>query len=536
MLSITHAQDPHRDIFGLQSDLFAKLRNMDNSLRTTHKWDVRDDRTAEILIKCREDLPLLRPDFPLLPLALLVIAQALMLRFEALGEIADIDDSITYLKEFLTIPLLWQDAPSHDENHHTATASLFTGTLGEALVLRFNHSKNVEDMHAAIDNYRMALALLTSYNPMRRKFLVSLVRALKLRFKDHGRREDIDEAIQWQREVVSLSQIESDEDESLVAMFLSVLGNLLVDRYETSNLIIDVEEATENYEKALVLLPDNSQSRPQYLANLAMSLHLIFKAKGQVEDLNGAIDHLREAISGLLGGDAPLDEGETQVAVLLNVLGSFLVDRYKTFSLIVDLEEAIESYGKALAFLPDNSERRPQYLSQLADSLLIIFEAKDQVEDLNGAIDRVREALVCLSGGDVPHDEGDLLESLAKNLDQLGNLLLLRYQKITQIVDLEEATESYGNALVLLPDNSERRPRCLRALALSLHETGEAKGQVEDLNEAVDRLREALICLSGGDVPHDEGEMYETLRLLGKLLANRFWMTKDSKTDLDEAI
>ncbi len=135
----------------------------------------------------------------------------------------------------------------------------------------------------------------------------------------------------------------------------------------------------------------------------------------------------------------------------------------------------------------------------------------------------------------MPVDEDEIHGPLAQNLNQLGDLLVARYQNGGPIVDLEEATESYGKALVLLPDNSERRPRYLRDLALSLQRTYEAKGQVEDLKGAIDRIREALACLSGGNVSSDEGETCISLGYLGLFLEARFRWTRE-RPDIDEAI
>ncbi|THG96376.1 hypothetical protein EW026_g5443 [Hermanssonia centrifuga] len=608
MATITHAQDTHDDIPGL----LAIFRDLYNSIQKSQQWDV-EEGIAAVLIKCRENLPLLRPDHPRLPRALFVIAAALILRFEALGEVADVDDAIIYLDESLAIPQSWQDESVHDEIVYVAALSLTC--LGKALMLRFEHWKDVEDMAAAIENYRTALVLVSSYNPVRQECLVALRRASVLKFKTYGRKEDADEAIQWQREAVSLSQTGSDKGETKesLADSLNQLGDLLMLRYRKIGQIVDLEEARESYGKALVLLPDNSEWRPRYLSDLAVSLHKTFEAKGQIEDLNGAISRVHEALACLSGGTVLLDERKIRRSLAKNLshLGDLLMDRYRELKLVVDLEGATLSYGKAVAALPDNSQRRPQYLRALAMSLLKTFEkkgsgtvsldegekhgllaknsnhlgdllmlryrkialiadleeatsnyekalvylpddsesrpqylkdlavslrktfeAKGRVEDLNGAIDRVRQALAYLSTRDVAPDKGETPESLAQNLNHLGDLLVDRYRKVGLIVDLEEATSSYGEAIAVLTDNSGSRPHYLRDLAVSLQETFEAKGRVEDLNEAIGYVREALACPSDGNPP---SEMCMSLGYLGNLLEARFSWTGEMQ-DFDEAV
>ncbi|THG94094.1 hypothetical protein EW026_g7306 [Hermanssonia centrifuga] len=279
--SMSQAQDTHSDI----------------PHSTTLEWDVRDDRTTAALVKCRKVLPLLRPDHPMLTAVLLVISETLSRRFEALGEIADIKDSIIFLGESLTISPSSQDGSIDDEDDlHAAALSL--NVLGDALTSRFMHSKNSEDVDAAIDNYRMALALSSPDNPTHLQRRMKLAGVLFLRFNEHGRREDLDEAIQLQRESVSSSQTEPDEDDTCgsLALRLSHLGTLLALRYTNSGMIVDLEEATEIYAFALALLSNNDERRPGCLRALAMSLHLIFNTKGQIEDIDGAIDRLREAI------------------------------------------------------------------------------------------------------------------------------------------------------------------------------------------------------------------------------------------------
>ncbi|PSR71021.1 hypothetical protein PHLCEN_2v13125 [Hermanssonia centrifuga] len=513
-------------------------QHLNNSLRTTQKWDVRDDRTTAALVKCRKGLPLLRPDHPMLTAVLLVISKALSRRFEALGEIADINDSIIFLGESLTISPSSQDGSIGDENDlHAAARSL--NILGDALTSRFMHSKNSEDVDAAIDNYRMALALSSPDNPTHLQRRMYLARVLFLRFHEHGRREDVDEVIQLEREFVSSSQTAPDEDDTYgsLALHFYYLGSLLKIRYTKFSLIVDLEDATESYEKALALLPNNDERRPDCLRGLAVSLLLTFEAKGQIGDLDGAIGRVREVIACLSDGNIPLDEGEIveSLAQDLNLLGDLLISRYLKLGLIVDLEQATESYEKALALLPNNDERRPPYLRALAVSLHLTFNTKGQIEDIDGAIDHLREAIACLSGENDLLDEAEILGSLAQNLNLLGDLLISRHRKLGLIVDLEQATESYEKALALLPNNDEMRHPYLIDLAVSLHSTFKAKGQIEDLDGAIDRMREALACLSNGIDPADKGETCIFLGFLASILDERFRCTGE-RADLDEAI
>ncbi|THG97356.1 hypothetical protein EW026_g4624 [Hermanssonia centrifuga] len=534
---MTHAGDVHSDTLHSILGLVSLLQDLTSFLGTTQEWDVRDDSTTAALIKCREGLTLLRPDHPLLPGALFIIARVLISRFKALDHTADIDDAITYLDESLTIPPSWKDGSIRDEEQIITIIAGSLSLLGDALVLRFKHSNGFEDVDAAIENYRVALMLSSPDD--RQSYLEELVKILRLRFQEHGRKEDIDEAIRWYREAVSLSQTEPDEGDTheSQAQYLNGLGDLLALRYRNFSQIADLEEANESYETAIALLPDISERRPHYLRDLALSLYRTFKAKGQIEDLNGAIDRVREAIECLSNGNLPLDEDDTHeyLAQHSKRLGYFLALRHKKFGLIADLEEAAESYRTALTFLPHNSGGRSEYLRDLAVCLFDTFEAKGQIEDLNGAIDHLREAITCQLGGNVPPDDDEAYGYLAKNLDQLGDLLVLRYRKIRQFIDLEEATNSYGKALVSLPDNSQSRPLYLRDLAVSLRETFEAKGRVEDLNGAIDCAREAIACLPGRNIPPDEDETYRSLRLLGSLLAKRFQWAREM-SDLDEAI
>ncbi|PSR71018.1 hypothetical protein PHLCEN_2v13122 [Hermanssonia centrifuga] len=408
MLSMTHAQETYS-----VNDLLATAQHLNNSLRTTQKWDVRDDRTTAALVKCRKGLPLLRPDHPMLTAVLLVISETLSRRFEALGEIADINDSIIFLGESLTISPSSQDGYIDDEDDlHAAALSL--NVMGDALTSRFMHSKNSEDVDAAIDNYRMALALSSPDNPTHLQRRMELANVLFLRFNEHGRREDLDEFIQLERELVSSSETEPDEDGTYrsLALRLIRLGNLLALRYTNSGMIT-------------------------------------FKAKGQIEDIDGAIDRLREAIACLSGGNDLLDEGETHgsLAPILNLLGDLLISRHRKLGLIVDLEQATESYEKALALLPNNDERRPRYLRDLAGSLRLTFREKGQIEDLDGAIDRMREALACLSNGIDPADKGETCISLGF----LARFLDARFRCTGERADLDEAIRCRYQAMELDP-------------------------------------------------------------------------------------
>ena len=104
-----------------------------------------------------------------------------------------------------------------------------------------------------------------------------------------------------------------------------------------------------------------------------------FEARGQLADLEGAIQSYREATK-LTTDDSPYKVG------IVSSLATALYARFLYDGGIEALEEAITLERSANALTPDDSPEKPSRLSNLATSIVARFEQQGKPEDLEDAI------------------------------------------------------------------------------------------------------------------------------------------------------
>ncbi|THG94579.1 hypothetical protein EW026_g6920 [Hermanssonia centrifuga] len=474
----------------------------------------------------REALHLLPPDHRLRPYVLETFALRLMSRFQELGGIEDIDDCIKYQREVLTLPPSRQEGPIEDDQESVDAAASSLYLFGDALILRFERTEDLRDVEEAIESYGNALVLTPDDDPMHCRLLKKLMEALLLRFRELGRKDDIDEAVRRQREIISLSQTEdSDSATGAPAIPLNRMGDILLYRFASFNSINDLIEGIESYRNALSLLPNDSPLRRMFLNDLAKALTLRFEKQGDRKDINEAISCQREAA---ILPDTDDDDVPSALVSSLSLLGYTTMRGFQRSGRFEELDEATKSYSQAIAHCPDDGPRRLALLKEVTKCLVLRFNARGRAEDLEEAITHQRE-LVTLSA--LLEDE----ESFAWSLYLLGNIYMLRFNKLSAITDLAEAVESYEQALALIPEDSSKRHKVLDNLAGSLMSRYKEKEKIEDLNGAIQRQREAIACPSIETAQAPIRPLAFSLHMLGEFLSLRYERLSKLE-DLDEAI
>jgi CHAT domain-containing protein len=130
-----------------------------------------------------------------------------------------------------------------------------------------------------------------------------------------------------------------------------------------------------------------------------------------------------------------------------------------------------------------------------------------QVADLEEAIQSYRQA-VALTPANSP--------DLAMRLNNLGSGLRDRYTRLGQVADLEEAIQSYRQAVALTPAHSPDLAMYLSNLGNGLTDRYARLGQVTDLEEAIQSSRQAV-----ARTPANSPDLASYLNNLGNGLRNR---------------
>jgi tetratricopeptide (TPR) repeat protein len=111
--------------------------------------------------------------------------------------------------------------------------------------------------------------------------LSNLGAAMRARFDYSGAVEDLDAAIQLGRQAVAAT----DEDHPGRAMYLSNLGAALLARSEHSGPPADLDAAIQLGQRALAACPEDHPGRVMFLSNLGRALQRRFARDGSPEDL-----------------------------------------------------------------------------------------------------------------------------------------------------------------------------------------------------------------------------------------------------------
>ncbi|EJC99246.1 uncharacterized protein FOMMEDRAFT_160846 [Fomitiporia mediterranea MF3/22] len=132
----------------------------------------------------------------------------------------------------------------------------------------------------------------TSSHPDRSTSLVDLANTLYSRYQQHGRTEDLEDAIQLQQAALELHP----EGHPNRSISLNNLAHCLSIRYEQRGRSEDLGNVIELQQAAFELYHEGHPNRSTSLNNLASSLSTRYEQRGKTEDLENAIELHRAAL------------------------------------------------------------------------------------------------------------------------------------------------------------------------------------------------------------------------------------------------
>ncbi|RXW20551.1 hypothetical protein EST38_g5289 [Candolleomyces aberdarensis] len=255
-----------------------------------------------------------------------------------------------------------------------------------------------------------------------------------------------------------------------------------------------------------------SECTPAVAYSLQYSFKHLFKGTGLFErsESDSAIRLRREALG--LYPDSP---------DLVHALADAMYSRATHAASLVDLEEAIFLYRKALPLRLSPNADRWLSLNNLGTALLVRYRRTGTTTDLEEVISMYREALELLSS---PHPDR------STSLNNLGSAILDRYRRTGTMADLEEVISLHREALDLRPSPCPDRSSSLNDLGDGLLDRHRRTGTMDDLEEAISLYREALELQPS---PHPDRSA--SLNNLGNALLDHYRCT-ETIADLEEAI
>ncbi|KAB5590920.1 hypothetical protein CTheo_5646 [Ceratobasidium theobromae] len=299
------------------------------------------------------------------------------------------------------------------------------------------------------------------------------------RFELFGDIEDIDDAIKYQSQVVSLTPGGHTD----MPKFLNYLGFSHKKRYERLKEVGDIDKVIDYYSRAVSLTPDENTDMSAHLSNLGTSYRSRFECLGQMEDLNKAIEFHSRAV--VLASDE-----DTGMPIWLNNLSFSYKSRFEHLGEMGDLERAIEHQLRAVSLTPDGGAYLPTWSNNLGHFYWTRFQHLGQLEDLQRTIEYESRVISLTPDG---HPDMPVF------FNSLGLSHQSRFERLGQVEDIEKAIEYHSQSVSLTPERHLGMPGRLSTLGLSYQRRFERFGQVDDLEKAIEYQSRAVSLTPCGD-------------------------------------
>ena len=226
----------------------------------------------------------------------------------------------------------------------------------------------------------------------------------------------------------------------------------------------------------LDLCPEGHTAYADTLKCLGASFNLCYLIKGNISDLNKAIDTRQKRLD-------LCPPGHPKHANALGNLASSLWRHYQIHKNEADLERIIKMEQQRLDLSPLGHPNHTVALGNLATSLENRYSIQRDINDLNRAIEMEQRRLDLCPSGHLEH---------AKAIGNLAVSLHERYCMQGNLADLDKAIELKERKLGFRPPGHQSHGLALYNLAISLGKRYNATKTHSDLNRAIKLFKEAL--------------------------------------------
>jgi tetratricopeptide (TPR) repeat protein len=459
----------------------------------------------------------------------------------------------------------------------------FQGFLGILLGVRFDRTKNLADLDAAMTAFQEAADCVPETDPARAVYLGNLAklqggRAMLAEAEREDERDEhfwqtvlestdlVDQGIRQRDPAMLTAALErlrqalelAPADDSRRPAIISEIGTALRHRFELTGARVDLDGAVDMQRQAVAAAPLGDTGSAAYLTNLANTLLLRFKVHGASADLSEASEASRQAVGSCPAGDPGratvlssrglvlleeyrhggslnrLDEAVTSCQEAVEAapdetgrapcrmnLGLALTTRFERKGYLADADAAVKATGQALDAAGPANPDRVNYLTSHAGALRLRGEWTGSLEDIRAAVEDDEQAVAVSAPGGLGY---------AMRLSHLGIALLRRYLLTGTLADLDAAVDRGNKSVMAATDGDPFRALCFSNLSCSLLRRFQQNGALADLNAAVDAAQEAADLVAETDPMRPR-----SLGNLANVLEARFIRLADFN-DLDRAI
>jgi tetratricopeptide (TPR) repeat protein len=355
--------------------------------------------------------------------------------------------------------------------------------IGYAAKTSYLQSKIDAHLRSAIKNFRAALKMVPKCRESLtlQKCLTGLAQAYYYRFEADKKQSDIDEAVHYAKEALSILKPETDRLRYLV---LANVATYLAARYRWTNEQHDLESSLDHARQALRVALEGHVNRLECLQKVATALIDRYLHFSHLKDLKEAMRLEEELLGAAEHSDAIKSGYRSDYGTCFWLL--FQGTLYKTH-----LKSAIDQTQLALTHASDNNADRYVYMKNLAVYCAEAFERGRVSTDLSIALEHAKNAC----GVKLPADmQTSVWASLA-------SIYALKFEESGNVCDIDEAILWVGKVIAALPENHPKQTRYRSNLGVYyLHKFDKFASQ-EDLELGVGSLREA--CFKARSPPLD---------------------------------
>ncbi|KAJ2912256.1 hypothetical protein MD484_g8150, partial [Candolleomyces efflorescens] len=439
-------------------------------------------------------------------------------RFQYSQDVSDIEQAVLSHRDAVGL------APASPE---------YLSSLARSLRLQFDLTQNLKHIEEAVALARKANSLTAeSEASARARRLHELARCLNSRNEVFVDLEGVEEAVLASQLSVDLTSKDDKDGNGRAAlpMRLVVAGIALQHRYQRTRLISDLYKATSMHEEAASLVSDTDPRQPFILNALCAALQRQYDTKQDLEVIERVITTREKMVTTEESKRGRSDDLSSWIAGLANALHQ----KFQRTGRSPDIDEAIATHRKAIAFTSPTDPQLRKRLTNLATSLKSRADMTRKTEDLDEAVGHLENARKLTP-------ESHRLERSAQYL-ALGVVHQARFQRANDPIDilfsieyLKESIELISPAIesssgaVALHQNGGLSSR-LHNLGISLRLRFERHGDLSDIQEAINAQQKVARM-----TPSDHADYPIRLTSLGNSFLSRYARTKD-RSDLEEAI
>ncbi|MDR7302453.1 CHAT domain-containing protein [Haloactinomyces albus] len=391
-------------------------------------------------------------------------------------------------------------------------------------------TRDFRDLSWVIQVLRATAGVLHEQDPSRPSVLNNLGSAAQLAYISSGDIADLEDAVGYYRAAASTGQ---DDDPDLV-LYSCNLALALTDHAARTGEAGHAADAVRAARRAMNHVSSDDQRRVTTLIRLANALKLYARIAEDPDSDEESVELFREAARGALSGEHAQAHRSDGPELLIN-LGSALLRRHERAAAAEDLDEGIDHLRNGIDILP-GGEHRYTALVHLSEALRLRYRQRGDLHDLQSAIN---ELLGITDDVDNSHALlGKVLWSLTSataeyvdSASEPGNLYpalraigpairglasddpnramaLAGYGALTRRhylygadPDTLDTAVAAGEAAVAAASDSYKRCAVLNSLVSTLITRYEHSGEPADLERAATVATEALESAPGGTVP-----------------------------------